>query len=84
MTPGFSPDIKALSFCTVMDHHYLTRGLALYTSLRRHCPMSALFVLCMDRAASDALDGLALESLRPVPFEMSRTNGYAGRRRVAL
>ena len=61
--------MKPLSFCTVMDHHYLTRGLALYTSLRRHCPMCPLFVLCMDRATFHALDALALEGLRPVPFE---------------
>jgi hypothetical protein len=61
--------MRPLSFCTVMDRNYLTRGLALYTSLRRHCPSFDLFVLCMDRATFDTLQGLTLHGMKPVPFD---------------
>lgn len=61
--------MRSFSFCTVLDCNYLTRGLALYTSLRRHCPSFDLFVLCMDGATFETLRHLALEGLRPVPFD---------------
>lgn len=61
--------MRSFSFCTVLDRHYLTRGLALYESLRRHCPSFDLFVLCMDGATFETLQHLALEGLRPVPFD---------------
>lgn len=52
-----------------MGRNYLTRGLALYESLRRHSPSFDLFVLCMDGATFATLQHLALEGLRPVPFD---------------
>ncbi len=50
-------------FCTYFDHHYLPRGLALYRSLRRHCPSFKLWVLCMDRASYDVLSRLGLSDI---------------------
>ena len=55
--------------CTVMDRNYLTRGLALYQSLRQHGPGYELHVLCMDEEAWTVLDSLGLEGMRVVKLE---------------
>jgi hypothetical protein len=61
--------MKRRALCTVMDRNYLTRGLALYTSLERHVPAHDLYVLCMDRATWNTLNDLALAGLKPVALE---------------
>ncbi len=53
-------------FCTYFDQHYLTRGLALYESLRRHCPHFKLWVLCLDEPCRQMLAGMNLPHLVPV------------------
>lgn len=53
-------------YCTYFDHHYLTRGLALYHSLQQHEPGARLWVLCMSEACHRTLTGLDLPNLRPV------------------
>ena len=61
--------MKPRAVCTVMDRNYLTRGLALYTSLRLHGPAYDLHVLCMDHETWDTLSRLAPEGLKPVALE---------------
>jgi len=56
-------------FCTYFDHHYLPRGLALYQSLRRHCPSFELWVLCMDRLSYDVLSQLGLSDVHLISLE---------------
>jgi hypothetical protein len=56
-------------FCTYFDRNYLSRGLALYESLRRHAPPFTLWVLCMDRGCHSALERAALPGVRPIALE---------------
>lgn len=56
-------------FCTYFDRGYLRRGLALYYSLRRHCPAFRLWVLCMDRASHAILTAMALPGVQPIALE---------------
>jgi hypothetical protein len=53
-------------YCTYFDHHYLSRGLALYHSLQQHEPGARLWVLCMSEACHRILAALKLPGLRPV------------------
>jgi hypothetical protein len=48
------------AFCTYFDHRYLARGLALYRSLKQHCPSAHLWVLCFDERCYESLSTLAL------------------------
>lgn len=56
-------------FCTYFDHRYLSRGLALYRSLRRHCPSFRLWVLCMDRKCYEVLSQLSLADIYLIALE---------------
>ncbi len=49
-----------LNFCAYFDHNYLPRALALYESLKKHCPEARLFVLCMSRECREILEEMAL------------------------
>lgn len=47
-------------FCTYFDSNFINRGLALYQSLKRHCPDFRLYVLCMDDLCYKILEKLKL------------------------
>ena len=53
-------------FCTYFDHRYLPHALALTASLRRHCRDFRLWALCLDGAAHDALQRLAIPEVTPI------------------
>lgn len=56
-------------FCTYFDHRYLTRGLALFRSLKQHCPAFRLWVLCMDSICYDVLSQLGLSDIYLIALE---------------
>jgi hypothetical protein len=56
-------------FCTYFDNHYLPMGMALYQSLKKHCPSFQLWVLCMDRTCYDILFQLQLPNVHLIPLE---------------
>ena len=53
-------------FCSYFDGNYVSRGLALYRSLQRHCPEFKLWVLCMDGICFETLTALALPGVHPI------------------
>ena len=56
-------------FCTYFDHNYSSLGLALYESLRSHCPSFCLWILCLDEESRAFLIGLALPQVRLISLE---------------
>src|SRR5205814_749557 len=53
-------------YCTYFDQHYAARGIALAESLRIHAGDFRLWVLCLDTATVDILNGLALPNIHPI------------------
>jgi hypothetical protein len=64
-------DHKAMprAFCTLFDHRFLTRGLALYQSLLQCCTSFRLVILCMDNPCYDQLSKLDLPGVELVAIE---------------
>jgi len=60
-------------FCTYFDAGYLSRGMALYESLRQHCSEFTLWVLCLDEATFEQLRRRALPNLRPISLSELET-----------
>jgi hypothetical protein len=55
-----------IHYCTYFDRNYLTRAIALHSSLVRHSPPFTLWALALDAYAYAALEALTLEGVRPV------------------
>ena len=51
-------------FCTLFAKNYLLKGLSLYGSLKKHCDNFYLYILCMDTATYDFLNGVNLENVK--------------------
>ncbi len=56
-------------YCTYFDRHYLTRGLALISSLQRQESASfIIYVVCMDEMTRVVLNRLAIPQVRVIPL----------------
>src|SRR6266545_3388136 len=64
-------------YCTYFDQHYLTRGLTLYRSLKRHSASFKLWVLCLDDPTYEVLSKLNLPDLLPVALKNFEKNDKA-------
>lgn len=62
------------NYCTYFDSNFLSRGMALYTSLQRHAQPFKLWVLCMDEEVYTVLDQLKQESLILVRLSQLEAN----------
>jgi hypothetical protein len=64
-----------LYFATLFDRNYYSRGLALFSSMRRHIPRFRLFVLCLDDIVFDQIILLGDQRLIPIKLaEVERSN----------
>lgn len=55
-----------LNFCTLFNSNYFSRGLAMYESLKKHCPSFHLYVFAFDDVTFNTLKELNLSSLTPI------------------
>lgn len=58
-----------LNFCTLFDSNYLSRGLAMYQSLSRHCKDFHLYVFAFDNKAFEVLQKLNLLNTTIIPLK---------------
>lgn len=57
------------SFCTYFDQNYLSRGLALYQSLKDHCRSFTLWILCLDELCYQELAAMQLPEVRLISID---------------
>ena len=58
-----------LNFCTLFDSYYLSRGVAMYQSLSRHCKDFHLYVFAFDNKAFEVLQKLNLLNTTIIPLK---------------
>lgn len=58
-----------MKFCTKLDHFYLDRGIALYSSVRKQHPGAEIHVLALSREAADFLESKSLPGLHVIRLE---------------
>lgn len=56
-------------FCTYFDRNFLSRGLALYSSLQRLGLRFKLWILCLDTTTHDILSACACPEIELIPLE---------------
>jgi len=56
-------------FCTLFDLNYLTRGLAMYKSLKEHCSNFHLYIFAFDDKALEILNKLALDKVTVISLQ---------------
>jgi len=56
-------------FCTYFDHNYLSRGIAMFRSLKEHCPGAKLWVLSLSDECYRAATMLGWDDLIPIRLE---------------
>ena len=64
-----SSDRQPRAYCTYFDSGYLSRGLALIESLRRHGDDSPVWVLALDQEARDYLDAASIPGVSAIGIE---------------
>ena len=57
------------SFCSYLDHNYLSRALALYESLEKHFPEFELYVLCLSDQCYNILQRLDLPKVQLIKLK---------------
>ena len=55
-----------LNFCTLFDRNYLSKGLALFESLNRHCESVCIYVLCLDNFTFNYLNQSIFKNILPI------------------
>jgi len=58
-----------LHFCTLFDSQYLSRGLALYQSLKRSVPKFHLYIIAFDDLSFSILGELSLDNVTIIPLK---------------
>lgn len=58
-----------MNFITLYDKNYMSRGLVLYESLKKHCPDFTMYVLAMDDVVAGYLGSLDIGNLRVVTVD---------------
>ena len=50
-------------FCTYFDHRYAAKGLAMWRSLKHHCPDATLHILCLNDSCLEILQTCGLQDV---------------------
>jgi hypothetical protein len=57
------------NFCTLFDSAYLSRGLVMYYSLKKHCEAFHLYVFAFDDTCYDVLQSLSLDQMTVISLK---------------
>src|SRR5665213_652909 len=66
--PAMNSPAKHL-ICTLFDHRYLTRGLCMIQSARRHGFAQDIWVLCLSAECERIMSALALKGVRTISLD---------------
>ena len=61
--------MQKTNFCTLFDSGFLSRGLALYSSLQTHCQNFHLYIFAFDDLCFDILTKLSLPNVTVIPLK---------------